>query len=460
MTAASTWDAAEIDRARGLAARLQALAPRSGRMIAARAPGRVNLIGEHTDYSGLPVLPIAIDRSTMIVAAPRDDTLVEVHNVDPAYPPRSFALRPEIAPFAAADWGNYLKAAAQGLISHLSAGATGAAKLRGATMIVDGRVPVAAGLSSSAALTVATTLALLSLAELQISPLEIAAMTARSEWYVGTMAGGMDQAASLLGQPDHALHIRFRPLRVEPVPMPSEAAVVVADSLEVADKSGKVRDEYNRRVVECALAARLLGHALRLKQTRVLGDILAQLGGWETKTLLRPLAAIARTSPNLFEAAKTLDVDRDILASELLGSGSSEIALDHSRPLELLRRARHVLTEADRVEAAVAALANGRLEEMGALMNESHRSLAEDFEVSTPRLGALVECARRGGALGARLTGAGFGGSIVALCRMHDADRVITEIERGYYESFAGTGERRDHIAVLRAGAGASVIEL
>lgn len=236
--------------------------------------------------------------------------------------------------------------------------------------------------------------------------------------------------------------------------------MVVADSLEVADKSGRVRDEYNRRVVECALAARLLGHALRLKETRVLGDVLAQLDGWEPRTLLRPLAAIARTSPNLFEAAKMLDVDRDVLASELLGSGSSEITLDHLRPLELLRRARHVLTEADRVEAAVAALANGRLEEMGALMNESHRSLVEDFEVSTPRLGALVECARRGGALGARLTGAGFGGSIVALCRTQDADRMITEIERGYYESFAGKGERRDYIAVLRAGAGASVIEV
>ena len=130
-------------------------------------------------------------------------------------------------------------------------------------MIVDGRVPPAAGLSSSAALTVSSALALMAANGLTQDALETAQMVARSEWYVGTMAGGMDQAASMLGQRDHALLIHFDPLRMTPVKMPPGAAIVVADSLEVADKSGQVREEYNRRVVECAIAARILGKALR-----------------------------------------------------------------------------------------------------------------------------------------------------------------------------------------------------
>ena len=106
------------------------------------------------------------------------------------------------------------------------------------------------------------------------------------------------------------------------------------------------------------------------------------------------------------------------------------MALDSTRPLEILRRARHVLSETKRVERAAAALEAGKLDEVGALMNESHRSLAEDFEVSTPRLDAMVECARRAGALGARLTGAGFGGSIIALCAASEAPGVIAALDQ------------------------------
>jgi N-acetylgalactosamine kinase len=463
MSAREGWGREELERAGALAREVRAEAGADARIVAVRAPGRVNLIGEHTDYSGLPVLPVAIDRSTIVVAAANDRGEIDLHNGDPHYPPRRFAIERAIPAYPIGDWANYVKAAVQGVIDHFTARGVGLESLRGATMAVDGRVPVAAGLSSSAALTVASALAFMSVNGLELPPIETAAMVARSEWYVGTRAGGMDQAAALLGQPDHALYIEFDPLRVLTVKMPPDAALVVADSLEVADKSGRVRDEYNRRVVECALAARLLGRALGLGGVRILGDVVKRLDKWRADDLVATLAASApeRFDVDLADAARILGVPAVTLARELYGEGAGRIALDPARPLEVLRRARHVLGETERVIRAAAALEAGRLDEMGALMNASHESLVRDFECSTARLDALVACARRAGALGARLTGAGFGGSVVALCRGADAAaRVIAALDRDYYAQYAAGAERGASRAVLRAGAGASTIEL
>jgi galactokinase len=287
-------------------------------------------------------------------------------------------------------------------------------------------------------------------------------MVARSEWYVGTRGGGMDQAASILGRRDHALFIEFDPLRIRAMKMPANAALVVADSRQVADKSGAVRVEYNRRVVECALAARILGRALKLDGVKILGDVVRALPEWNAADLIEQLAASspARLGADLKDAASILDVIQSELNADLLGYGSTRITLDSNRPLEVLKRARHVLGETERVIRAADALAAGRLDEMGTLMNASHASLADDFECSTVQLDALVDCARRGGALGARLTGAGFGGSIVALCDATSADAVIESIDRGYYAKQYPGAAPKNWRAVLHAGAGASVIEI
>jgi galactokinase len=334
--------------------------------------------------------------------------------------------------------------------------------MRGATIAIDGRVPPASGLSSSAALTVSATIAFMAVNRLELPPLEIASLAARSEWYVGTHSGGMDQAASIMGEAGRAMFIEFDPLRVRMVAMPADAAIVVADSLEIADKSGRVRAEYNRRVIECAIAARIAARSLAIPGVRILGDVVhatPQLG------CSAILAAIDRITPpeldsDLREAANILGVDRDSLVDELLGRGDGRIALDQSRPLRVAARARHVLSEAERVVVAVEALEAGDLERVGALMDASHGSLARDYECSTPALDSLVEVARAGGALGARLTGAGFGGSIVAMCRARDAQSVIESIDRRYYASAgvaAPTVTMRD---VMRAGPGAALIEL
>ena len=453
------WDRNELARAAALAAGLRASTP-AAKVFAVRAPGRVNLIGEHTDYSGLPVLPVAIDRSTIIVAAPRDDLVIELRNIDPTFPSRQFHLAPSIPPYPTGDWANYVKAGLQGVLDHFCARGTATDKLRGATMIVDGRVPPAAGLSSSAALTVSSALALMAVNGLTQDALETAQMVARSEWYVGTMAGGMDQAATMLGRRDHALLIHFEPLRVSPVKMPPDAVIVVADSLEIADKSGQVREEYNRRVIECAIAARILGKARGLENVRVLGDLVKQLAKWDARDLVETLAKSAPERVSIAEASKILKVGEELLRAGILGQGGLGIHIDEIRPLEILRRARHVLTETARVNLAAEALASGRLEEMGALMNASHRSLRDDFDASTPGLDAMVTCAREAGALGARLTGAGFGGCIIALARESGAAAVLDRLESHYYAKLgAGAASRALH-TVVHAGAGASVIEL
>jgi galactokinase len=450
------WDAEELARAERLADMVRA--DGDARVVAARAPGRVNLIGEHTDYSGLPVLPVAIDRSTIVVAAADTTGEIKLANADSAWPSRRFAIEQQIPPYATGDWANYVKAAIQGVIDRFSA----RGEWRGASMVVGSSVPPAAGLSSSSALTVSTTLAFMAINGLELEPIETAAMVARSEWYVGTRGGAMDQTVSILGRRDHALFIEFDPIRVRAVKMPSNAAIVAADSREVADKSGAVRTEYNRRVVECSLAARILGHALKLDGVKILGDVVRAVPDWSAAKLVEQLAAASpsRLSSDLNEAANILSVSQSSLDEELLGHGSTRTVLDSNRPLEIMKRARHVLSETERVIRATAMLEAGRLDEMGKLMNASHESLAHDFECSTPRLDAIVECARRGGAFGARLTGAGFGGSIVALCDVASAAAVIESIDRGYYAKLYPGASPQKWRAVLHAGPGASAIDL
>ena len=451
----NSWGAEEFARAKRLATNLRT--DRDAQIFAVRAPGRVNLIGEHTDYSGLPVLPVAIDRSTIVVAAANTTGEIEVTNADPAWPSRRFEIQRHIPPYETGDWANYVKASIQGVIDRFPTHA-----LRGASMVIDGRVPPAAGLSSSSALTVSTALAFMAINQLELDPLEAATMVARSERYVGTHGGGMDQAASIFGRRDHALFIEFVPLHVRAIKMPTNAALVVADSRQIADKSGTVRAEYNRRVVECSLAARILGRALKLDGATILGDVVRALPDWNAADLVEMLAASApaQLGADLKDAANILGVTQNALDADLLGQRPTRIALDSNRPLEVLKRARHVLTETDRVIRAANVLEAGRLDEMGALMNASHASLADDFECSTQRLDQIVESARRGGALGARLTGAGFGGSIVALCDVSNADAVIESIDRGYYTKHYPGAPPENWRAVLHAGPGASVIDL
>ncbi len=415
------------------------------------APGRVNLIGEHTDYNGLPVLPMAIDRTVRVAVVPRLDRVVLLHNLDGSFPSRRYQIGADIPPFAAGDWGNYHKAAAQGLVRHL-----GGVSWRGGEFLTGGDIPAGAGLSSSSALVVASALALLAANEASLPAVELAELLPRAERYVGTLSGGMDQAVSLLARPQHALRIDFFPLRARPVRLPADMAVVVCHSLVRAEKSAGARAAYNQRVLECRLACAALERVLgdRLPgPLGTLGDLSRHFPG---QPLLEFAEALAERLPDrplsLAEIAAYLGTDPADLCRE------GEVA-DTERRFTLVRRTRHVLTEADRVNAAEPLLESGDLAAFGALMLASHESCRRDYEVSCPALDELVSAAMASGALGARLTGAGFGGCTVNLLHRQAIGDFLEQIDRRFYAPRLATGESADrHRFGLTARGGAQLV--
>lgn len=388
-----------------------------------RAPGRVNLIGEHTDYNGLPVMPMAIDRDVRIAVAPRSDRRISLANVG-AFQPRDFELSADITPYPAGDWGNYIKAAAQGLARHC-----GSDLRHGADLLVDGNVPTGAGLSSSSALVVAAALSLLAANQLEVPYPVLAELLPHAERYVGTMSGGMDQTISLLGQAGHALRIDFFPLRYRTVPLPAGYRFVVSHSLVAAEKSGDAKEAYNRRVVECRIGCRLLELSLAD------GTALQRLGDLAQDD--RPLSGFVHALELRLPDQPMTEIE---IARAFGGPASLESELQDlvnrsgvAGPFQPVRRVRHVLSEADRVCAAEIALCNGDVAAFAERMNDSHRSCRDDYQISCPELEALVAIARDNGAIGARLTGAGFGGCTVSLVPQGHVDHLLQTLDRRFY---------------------------
>lgn len=400
-------DTTETERSSALGSAFRAAFARDASAIV-HAPGRVNLIGEHTDYNGLPVFPMAIQRSVRLAVAPRSDRVVKLANVDARFGAREFELAPTIEPFAPGDWGNYAKAAAQMLVARGGVS-------RGFDALVDGDIPSAAGLSSSSALVVACALALMAVNELEVERLELATLCARAERYVGTQSGGMDQAISLGGRAGHALVIDFEPLAWEPVRVPDDWRFVIANTFVRAEKSGAAKEAYNARTRECREAL-------------------------QTLRTSRATAALPSTYRELVERVPT---------GELLDAGRK--VLDRV----LLRRFKHVVTEGARVRSAREVMLRGDLAGFGALMNASHQSLRDDYEVSCAELDELVHLAREAGAAGARLTGAGMGGCIVALTSAARADELVSALRSRYHAPRGLDGEAG--VLVAHASEGASV---
>ncbi len=364
-----------------------------------RAPGRVNLMGEHIDYCHLPVLPAALGRGVWLAFRVTDGPTIRIATDLDDLEPRVFDAAGPIPPGPPGDWGNYARAAVEALASSRVAG--GAAS-SGIDAFVTSTLPVAAGLSSSSALVVACALAWLAAQGRRPVPLEgpgpgvsrlaLARRLAAGERYVGTAGGGMDQTASLLGRAGHALRIEFEPLSATPVPIPPAWRIVVADTGERARKSGGARTAYNDRTRETAQAV---------------ASIWAASGGQ-----VPPGGALASV-PTLLARHDTGEL-WDLADRALDGVGAM--------------RFRHVITEARRVDEAEQALRASDLEAFGRLLLESHASLRDNYVVSTEILDHLVEEAVAAGAVGARLTGAGFGGCVVAVCTDRAVDGLVDRL--------------------------------
>jgi galactokinase len=347
------------------------------------APGRAVLIGDHIDYADLSVLPMAIDRRITLWMRERRDSTIRIASTDLSFAPRQFEASTDGQPFAAGDWGNYAMAAIRALSADTKRPA-------GMDALIASSIPPAAGLSSSSALVVACALAFQKANGLDIPPLELASRMARAERFTGTSGGGMDQAICISGQAGHAARIDFSPLRVTPVPVPSDWRFIVANSLEPARKGGAAREAYNDRVRQCRQAFATL-HGLDAHAPASIRSMIESAGAAE-----------------LIERAQRL-------------------------PSVLLRRLRHVASESARVHTGVVAMRARDGAAFGSLMSESHASLRDDYEVSTPALDRLVDLACDAGALGARLSGAGFGGCIVALVGASDCESVLEWIGESFY---------------------------
>ncbi len=398
-----------------------------------RAPGRVNLIGEHLDYNGLPVLPMTIDRSIHVAFAPRRDAEIRLSSLDGRYSDVEFTNGKKIPPSQSGAWENYVKAAVVGLNAHFAP-----PRHVGMDLLVTGDIPSAAGLSSSSALVVAAALAYMQALEQKwtktFGRCELAALLAEAEHYTGTRGGGMDQAVILMGGPGAACRIDFAPLRAECYPLPDDFVFVLCNSLVRAEKSGNALQRYNAGPAQCRLIRALAEQHLReeIDPDFELGSLGELWYGPLCLTSAEVNELFASCFPNprttLAEAARRLRLPEKRVREDIL-CGLEE----PSGGYPLQARARHVLTEFGRVEAARDALLADDAEAFGELMNASHRSCAEDYAVSCPELDTLVEAARASGAIGARLTGAGFGGCTVNLVHMDDVEQFSQRIASRYY---------------------------
>jgi len=362
-----------------------------------RAPGRVNLIGEHTDYNDGFVLPAAIGFSCWTAVAPRDDRRLIVHSEN--FSETIEAHLDDLKPFPESTWANYPLAVAWALeeAGH---------RLSGANMYVAGDVPLGAGLSSSAAIEVSAGFALLDISGLTIDRTRLALMCQRAEnEFVGAHCGIMDQFVSCYGQADHALLLDCRSLERRMLPIPPEVALIICNTM-VKHELGA--SEYNTRREECEEAVRAL--------SKVLPGIRAL---------------------------------RDVTATQLEGHRSLLSGVIYNRAL-------HVVTENERVLRAADAFQSGAIEKLGPLMADSHRSLRQDYEVSCPELDTLVEiAARQRGVFGARMTGGGFGGCTINLVDVEHAQEFQQKVSAAYKSA---TGLQPD-IYVCKASQGAEAVE-
>lgn len=341
------------------------------------APGRVNLIGEHTDYNDGFVLPIAVNRRTVVAAAPGEDQIIRVHSLD-LDEQATIDLSKEYSSNTT-HWLSYIEGVARVLLEQ-------GIKLRGAKLAITSNVPMGSGMSSSAALEMSVGFALLNLAGAKIDLIQLALAAQKAEHvYAGAKVGLMDQLAAAFGKKHHALLIDCRSMDRTPIELNMPGTQVVVCDTNV--KHELATSAYNERRAECEQGVEILRQKL----------------------------------PNI-RALRDVDIKDFEAYEELL-------------PEPIRRRCRHVVTENERTLQGAEALRQGRVSEFGKLMLRSHQSLRDDYEVSCPELDIMVELAmQQEGVAGARMTGGGFGGCTVNLVRQEALDHFSEFVMREYTE--------------------------
>lgn len=481
----------------------------------ARAPGRVNLIGEHIDYCLFGVLPAAIERDILIACAPKthaDPGYVVADNLQDKYTKQAFKPSPKrndsvssISSIGDEDvhaeewhleinttelrWESYVKAGYYGVLNNYftpsKRGDSGPAYPIPVDLLVTGTVPAGSGLSSSAAMVVASTLAFLAVngkldaniakdGSNKISKGDLVKLAVANEKRVGVNSGGMDQAASVICTPSSALYISFFPsLFASPVPLPSGAVFVCANSMVVSDKALGAKKGYNLRVVETLVGARILARQLGLPLSEGEKITLREVAG----RLVGEVADQEMSIEKLSEVLERMDMEVDglkpvgrddgeelgvtmeemIRMSELSEEEFHEIYLSwvtvEATHFQLYKRAKHVFSEALRVLKfrqvcldAASSPPETVMQTLGDLMNESQTSCRDLYECSCPELDELTRLAREAGAVASRLTGAGWGGCTVSLVPEGQVAAFIQKVKDTYPPYRVLEGEKLNEV--------------
>jgi galactokinase len=424
--------AAQLPRYTALANRFEALFGPS-EILLVRAPGRVNLIGGHTDYNQGYVLPVALDKDIVLAARPRSDGRIKLYNCEEQFTPFVIESGTEVPHAPAGDWSNYVR----GVVQHM------ARQLQRPLLGFDGLVtaaephgtPRGVGLSSSSALTVLTTVALAHINQWQPETTELVQFCSDAEWYVGTRGGIMDHFISLLGQKDQALFLDCRPDRsgryqTQHVPLPTDHTILVVNS---GTKHDNTRGHYNRRVAACRVGVAFLRHKFAgIHALRDVEDV-----------------AWAEIDPLLPQEITVAEANAGGISLEDLPGISPEVTL------KVKQRCRHVWSENRRVLQAVQAMRRGDTQQVGQLLTAANQSLRDDYEVSCPEVDTLAQILQdQDGVTGMRLTGAGWGGCLVALVQ----ETAVTTVRQHTQEKYrAVTGIHAD-VFVCQPGPGAGLV--
>ncbi|XP_018106218.1 galactokinase 2 L homeolog isoform X1 [Xenopus laevis] len=393
----------------------------------ARAPGRVNLIGEHIDYCGYAVLPMAIEQDILAAVQISNDQTVELSNTNLSYGDFSVNVNDIKIDKTKPLWHNYFLCGLKGIQDHFSLSSP-----TGMKCLVDGTIPASSGLSSSSALVCCAGLVTLIANKMSLSKVELAETCAKCEQYIGTEGGGMDQSISFLAEEGTAKLIEFSPLRSTDVKLPAGAVFVIANSCVEMNKAAT--SHFNIRVMECRLATKIIAKARGLdwKNLMKLGDLQAKLGV-NFEDIMAIVEEILHPEPyTREEICDCLGISLEELLEKILSQNTQDVST-----FKLYQRAKHVYSEAARVLAfkkvCDEAPANA-VQLLGDLMNRSHVSCRDMYECSCPELDQLVDICLKSGAVGSRLTGAGWGGCSVSMVPEDKLGDFLSKVQDAYYK--------------------------
>ncbi|XP_061451022.1 N-acetylgalactosamine kinase isoform X2 [Rhineura floridana] len=394
----------------------------------ARAPGRVNLIGEHIDYCGYAVLPMAIEQDILIAAEPLSSQVIHLANTNPLY--SDFITNANNIQINQTKplWYNYFLCGFKGIEDHFSLD-----NPSGMNCLIEGTIPPSSGLSSSSALVCCAGLVTLMTNGKTLSKVELAELCSKSERYIGTEGGGMDQSICFLAEKGTAKLIEFNPLRATDVRLPGGVAFVIANSCVEMNKAAT--SHFNIRVMECRLAAKLLAKSRGLdwKAMAKLQEVQVKLK-LSLEEMLAVVEEVFHPEPySIEEIGGNLGISPKELRTQILSQNTQDVTT-----FKLYQRAKHVYNEAARVlefKKICTEAPDDAVQLLGDLMNQSHSSCKDLYECSCPELNQLVDICLQFGAVGSRLTGAGWGGCSVSMVPVDKLERFLADVKEAYYKN-------------------------